>query len=99
MSHDDTNTPSGSPQDDKYRTLRSKLEVFHQWPHAYLFKFIVPRERQGELESIFDGWDYRTRASRNGSWISLTCEREMQTSQDVIDVYLRVDQIEGAYSL
>jgi len=100
MSHDDQSASSpGTPAEDKYRTLRSKLEVFHDWPHAYLFKFIVPRDRMGELECIFDGWDYSTRTSRNGSYISLTCEREMESSQDVIDVYLRVDAIEGAFSL
>ena len=84
---------------DKYRTLRSKLEVFHDWPHPYLFKFIVPRERIGELEQVFDGHDYSTRQSSKGSWISLTCERVMQSSDDVISVYREVDRIEGSYSL
>lgn len=90
---------SGRSAPDKYRTLRSKLEVFHDWPHPYLFKFIVPRERIGELEQVFDGHDYSTRQSSKGSWISLTCERVMESSDDVISVYREVDRIEGAYSL
>ena len=85
--------------DDKYRTLKSKLEVFHDWPGPYLFKFIVPQEKQEELESIFDGHPYRTRHSRNGRYVSLTCEREMRSSEDVIEVYRRVERIEGSYSL
>lgn len=85
--------------DDKYRTLRSKLEVFHDWPHPYLFKFIVPRAKLAELEQIFDGWEYTTRSSRKGSWVSLSCERTMESSDAVIDVYRRVDTIEGAFAL
>ena len=84
---------------DKYRTLRSKLEAFHDWPHAYLFKFIVPQERLAELEGVFDGWDYSTRESSKGSWVSLTCERTMESSQSVIEVYVKVDAIEGAFAL
>ena len=100
MTQDPAKTPPPDDSgDDKYRTLRSKLEVFHAWPHPYLFKFIVPRERLGELEAIFDGWDYTTRSSRKGSWISLSCERTMESSDAVIEVDRRVDSIEGAFAL
>ncbi|HKK73245.1 MAG TPA: DUF493 domain-containing protein [Candidatus Krumholzibacteria bacterium] len=99
MSADTPNSQPSGPDPDKFRTLRSKLEVFHDWPHPYLFKFIVPRARQEELEAVFEGWEYRTRASRNGSWISLTCERVMESADAVIDVYERVDGIEGAFAL
>ena len=92
----DERAPAG---DDKYRTLRSKLEVFHEWPHAYLFKFIVPEGRLAELEGIFDGWDYSTRRSSKGTWVSLTCERTMDSSEAVIEVYRKVDAIEGVFAL
>ena len=82
-----------------YRTLQSKLKVFHQWPTEYLFKFIVPKEKLAELESIFDGLDFTTRASRNGRYVSLTCERRMESSEAVIDVYREVEKIEGSYAL
>lgn len=99
MSPENPSPDAGSSADSKYRTLKSKLEVFHQWPHAYLFKFIVPRERQGQLETIFEGHEYSTRASKNGTWISLTCERVMESSDAVIAVYQQVDAIEGAFAL
>lgn len=86
-------------QNDKYRTLRAKLETFHQWPHTYLFKFIVPSHKLDELKRIFEGHDYRTRDSRKGTYVSLTCERTMPTSQSVIEVYEQVDRIEGAFAL
>jgi hypothetical protein len=99
MSADVPNPQPSGPEDDKFRTLRSKLEVFHDWPHPYLFKFIVPRAQKEELERVFEGWEYRLRESRNGAWISLSCERVMDSADDVIAVYERVDGIEGAFAL
>ena len=85
--------------EDKYRTLRSKLDVFHAWPHAYVFKFIVPGEKRGEIEELFAGADYSTRESSSGKYVSLTCAREMASSDAVIEVYERVDRIAGSFAL
>jgi len=83
----------------KYQTLKAKLEVFETWPHRYTFKFIVPGERRTELEALFAGHEYNLRASRTGKYYSLTCVRDMPDSEAVIQVYERVDEIEGSYAL
>lgn len=83
----------------KYQTLKAKLEVFESWPHRYTFKFIVPGERKAELEALFAGYEYKLRASRTGKYFSLTCVREMPDSEAVIQIYERVDEIEGSYAL
>ena len=85
--------------EDKYRSLRSKLTVFHDWPHRYVFKFIVPAAEQGTLEALFEGHDFSVRSSSGGKWVSLTCAREMPTSESVIQVYRAVEAIEGRWSL
>ncbi len=85
--------------EDKYRTLRSKLTVFHDWPHDYTFKFIVPREARDRLETIFEGHPYSVRESSRGRWVALTCVRTMASADAVIEVYQQVDGIEGAWSL
>lgn len=85
--------------EDKFRTLRSKLAVFHEWPHPYVFKFIVPRDKRGQLEELFEGADFSTRESSGGKYVSLTCERQMPSSEAVIEVYERVDRIAGAFAL
>ena len=84
---------------EKYRTLKAKLETFETWPHRYTFKFIVPAEKQPELEALFEGLEYSLRASRTGKYVSLTCIREMPTADAVIAVYERAEQIEGSYAL
>ena len=85
--------------DDKYRTLKAKLETFETWPHRYTFKFIVPAEKRPELEAIFEGHAYSIRPSRTGKYISLTCIQELPTADAVIEVYQRVEGIEGSYAL
>ena len=85
--------------DGKYRTLQAKLETFETWPHRYTFKFIVPAEKRAELEAFFEGHEYSLRASRTGKYFSLTCIREMPTGASVIEVYERVETIEGSYAL
>ena len=84
---------------EKYRTLKAKLEVFETWPHAYTFKFIVPGARREELEALFEGFEYSLRPSRTGKYFSLTCVREMPDTDAVIDVYERVEEIEGSFAL
>lgn len=85
--------------DDKYRTLKAKLETFETWPHRYTFKFIVPAEKRPELEAIFEGLEYSIRPSRTGKYMSLTCVQELPTASAVIEVYQRVEGIEGSYAL
>lgn len=85
--------------EDKYRSLKSKLEVFHDWPHEYVFKFIVPAARRSELEAVFAGRPFAVRESSGGKYASLTCRAEMPDSAAVIAVYRRVEEIEGSYAL
>ena len=84
---------------DRYRTLQSKLQAFEQWPSAYLFKFIVPQQKLPELEALFEGHEFSTRESSGGRWVSLSCIRTMEDSEAVIEVYKKVDSIEGVYAL
>ena len=69
-----------------FDTLRAKLAAFEQWPGPYLFKFIAPKDRIGEVEALFEGHEYRLRPSRNGRWVSLTCERVMASSEAVVEI-------------
>jgi hypothetical protein len=83
----------------RYSTLKAKLEVFETWPHRYTFKFIVPADKRPELEALFHGLEYSLRPSRTGKYFSLTCVREMPTSESVVQVYERVSEIEGSWAL
>lgn len=83
----------------KFDTLRAKLAAFETWPGPYLFKFIAPQEKLPQLEAIFEGQDYELRSSSKGKYVSLSCEREMESSEAVIEVYEKATAIEGVMAL
>ena len=89
---------NGAPS-DPYRSLRSKLEAFETWPGPYVFKFIVPEAQLKKLQQLFEGHEVQTRPSKTGRYVSLTCERTMETSDAVIEVYRDVAAIDGVISL
>lgn len=82
-----------------FDTLRAKLAVFESWPGPYLFKFIAPQEKLGELEEVFAGKEYQLRPSSRGRYVSLSCELVMESSEAVIEVYEKATEIDGVMAL
>lgn len=80
-------------------TLRAKLAVFEKWPGPYLFKFIAPQGKIQELEQLFEKDHYTLRTSRTGKYVSLSCQKQMASSEDVIAVYTEALRIEGVIAL
>jgi hypothetical protein len=64
-----------------------------------MFKFIVPREKTGELTAFFGGRPFTTRPSKNSRYVSFTAELEMQSSGEVIALYREAGKIEGIIAL
>jgi hypothetical protein len=80
-------------------TLRAKLAVFEKWPGPYLFKFIAPQATIQELEQLFEQDHYTLRTSRTGKYTSLSCQKVMASSDEVIAVYREALKIEGVIAL
>ncbi|NJK92054.1 MAG: DUF493 domain-containing protein [Blastochloris sp.] len=85
--------------EDSMRTLKEKLDQHHQWPGRYPFKFIVKQERVAEVEALFPGETLRQRVSEKGNYVGLTLEKEMGSSEEVLEVYRRVSKVEGLLAL
>jgi len=85
--------------DDPYGGLKAKLAAYQLWPGPYVFKFIVPQTQAPQLLQLFDGHDVQTRESRTGRYLSVTCHREMESSDAVVDVYRSASGIPGVISL
>lgn len=81
---------------DRFQSL---LDDQIDWPSAYLFKFIVPREEVGALTELFDEEAMKMRSSRKGNYISVTAQLVMQSSDDVIAVYKAAAEVDGVISL
>jgi uncharacterized protein len=83
----------------KYEGLKLKLDEQFQWPGPYLFKFIVPVEKADALLRLFPSKDWTKKSSSSGNYLSFTLYQTMASSDDVIDMYRKAEQIEGLIAL
>lgn len=86
-----------------YTRLKEQLSQDTTWPAPYLFKFIVPadKEKIAQIEVIFDGLsaEIKTRDSSKGTYSSVSIRVKMESPDAVIKKYLEVSTIEGVISL
>ncbi|SDE03351.1 DUF493 domain-containing protein [Riemerella columbipharyngis] len=82
--------PNQTPE-DFYKSLEEKLTEAHSFPEDYLFKFIVPndKEKLTEVYKIFDGTKntISTRESKNGKYISISAQVFVLDAAQVIKIY------------
>jgi hypothetical protein len=83
--------------------LKERLDACHDWPCAYTFKFIVPaageREIKNLLDEILKDAEFSVRPSSKGKWVSVTARAVLASSDEVLDVYESVSQVENVISL
>ena len=83
-----------------FETFRKLLDEQYQWPAVYTFKFIVPKKSSKRLLSMFaSNKQVRVRESGQGSYVSVTAQLIMPSSEGVVAVYEAVAEIEGIISL
>ena len=85
--------------ESKLSKLKAVLDETMEWPNSYIFKFIVPVDKQENLIALIGDADISIRPSKKGNYISVTVKKHLQSSEDVITIYLRVSSIEGIISL
>jgi len=87
-----------------YNKLRAQLYDTAIWPSEYLYKFIVPsdKEKIKKIENLFDnmGAVITTKESKKGSYTSLSVNVKMKNPDGVISKYKEVaENVEGVISL
>lgn len=86
-------------KDISFDGLQARLDEQLKYPSLFLFKFIAPLEKAQELIGIFEAKPFTTKSSRNGNYISVTAELEMQSSEEIIGIYRAAARIEGVILL
>ena len=82
------------------QSFKERLDGYYDWPCGYVFKFIAPRERLGEVVALFaEEVEVSTRESKKGNYVSVTAEVVVHGSDEVIAVYRRAGEIEGVMPL
>ncbi len=79
--------------------LQARLDEQLKYPSLFLFKFIAPLEKAQELVRIFAANPVTTKPSRYGNYISVTAELEMQSTEEIIEIYRAAARIEGVILL
>lgn len=79
--------------------FKEKLEANHDFPCNYMFKFIVPLKKKEALIDLLPKMALKIKTSANNKFISITLSAEMESSENVIDIYIQVYQIEGIIAI
>ena len=79
--------------------FKKKLEDQHDFPTIYMFKFIVPFEKEQEVIELLPEGDISSKASKEGKYVSVTARLMMESSDDVIEIYQQTHKIEGLIAL
>lgn len=86
-----------------FHRLKEELASSTEWPSLYLFKFIVPTDRDKieAVENAFDGLGavITTNKSKNGKYTGVSVNVQMENPDHVIEKYKAVYEIEGIISL
>ncbi len=85
--------------DTSIESFREKLDNEYNWPALYTFKFIVPSDKSGEIKKLFQNHDVIEKASSNGNYISVTSKVMAQSSDYIIDIYIKASKVDGVISL
>ncbi|MGA9639125.1 DUF493 family protein [Flavobacterium sp.] len=86
-----------------YERLKGELEKSNSWPALYLYKFIVPtdKEKIEQIQKAFDclGAVIKTTQSKTAKFTSVSVDVQMESAQAVIEKYQELSTIEGIVSL
>ena len=104
MHHTKMNMSTEQNPEEFYKKLKEQLYDTATWPSEYLYKFIVPSDKQkiAVIEVLFDnlGAVIATKESKNGKYTSISINVTMTSPEAVIEKYKDVaEKVEGVISL
>jgi len=92
-----------SEKADFYKKLKQSLDETSNYPCPYLYKFIVPGggKQIDELRAVFNDPNSQidVKPSRTGKYDSVSIKLVVNSSDEVIENYRKVENIEGIISL
>jgi putative lipoic acid-binding regulatory protein len=81
------------------KSFREKLEEHYAWPSLYMYKFIVPTGQEDQVKKLFPTHTVTEKLSKNGNYTSVTIEVMVQSSDAVIEMYIKASRIQGIVAL
>ena len=84
---------------DSFRAFKEKLDQEHKWPSTYMFKFVVPKVKIDEFQQAFEKEYFQQKESKAGNYTSFTLKKTMDSSDEVVEFYVRAKKIDGLIAL
>lgn len=81
------------------QAFKQKLEDTHDFPGEYTFKFIIKPEHKESVTRLIKGASMKLKPSSGKKYLSVTLQKRMASSQEVVDVYKEAYKIDGIISL
>ena len=85
--------------EEKYARQKELLENQYEFPADYLFKFIVPAEKESEARALFPNTEPQVRPSKKGNYISLSFNYNVDSADLVLAIYEKASKIDGLIAL
>lgn len=79
--------------------FKEQLEAHTVFPTLYMFKFIVPKGKEQEIQNLLPNNEMILKKSTKGNYVSATIKAMMPSSEAIIAVYENASKIEGIISL
>ncbi|MHA7130379.1 DUF493 domain-containing protein [Algoriphagus namhaensis] len=79
--------------------FKQKLEASGGFPMLYMFKFILPKGQENQIEDIFPRNKVEFKESSGGKYVSSTIRIMAESADQVIGYYQEASKIEGIISL
>lgn len=83
----------------RFAQHKELLDKEYDWPADYLFKFIVPVEKEQEVRALFPDHEPEVKASKNGNYVSLSVTYCADSSDLILAIYEKASKIEGLIAL
>jgi len=80
-------------------SFKEQLDAQTNFPTVYMFKFIVPMGKEGEVAKLLPNNEMVLKESAKGSFVSATIQAMMPSSDAIVAIYERASEIEGIISL
>ena len=84
---------------ESFKAFKEKLDSEYKWPSTYMFKFVVPKAKTHELKTIFSKESLQTKDSKTGKYVAFTLKKLMNSSDEVIEIYMKAKEIEDLIAL
>ncbi len=82
-----------------FTKLKSLLDDQVSWPDYYDFKFVTKTDHKHRVIDLLSEHKISEKLSKNGKYTSITSRKILNSSDEVVEVYMEVSQIEGVITL